>query len=121
MPSIAERLKKLFREQDLSQRRVADLVSVSRGTVAGWLSGAKPYPSTVGRLARVLGVSAEWLLSGTGAKQPRPEHRRAERYDLYASRLPTMSPEERDLYMEIGRDLLRNLEGGFEEIISEYK
>jgi len=48
-----------------NQTRLANELGVSTPTVSRWLAGTVPYRLTGMKLARVLGVSHEWLILGT--------------------------------------------------------
>jgi transcriptional regulator with XRE-family HTH domain len=57
------RLKELRRRQLLTQRELGERVGVSFQTVQSWESGkSQPRLRHIGRLAEVLGVSADELL-----------------------------------------------------------
>ena len=63
---FAETLKKLRNEKRISQIQLAKLVSVNNATVSKWESGSRlPDASMITRLAKVLGVNVNTLLSTT--------------------------------------------------------
>ena len=58
------RLRTLRERQALTQRELADLAGVSRTTIVTLEQGAdSPYPSTVRKLARALGVTPAELMN----------------------------------------------------------
>ena len=58
------RLRTLRERQALTQRELADLAGVSRTTIVTLEQGAdSPYPSTVRKLARALGVAPAELMN----------------------------------------------------------
>ena len=64
---FSDRLRKILTERNISRRKLASLVNVTRPTVSAWTSGtAKPYPRTIRLLCEKLAVSREWLLFGKG-------------------------------------------------------
>ena len=61
---LAETLKKLRIEKGYSQREMAELVYVTRSTVARWENGSRlPDPVMISRLSKSLGVETGMLLS----------------------------------------------------------
>lgn len=66
--NISERIK--IRMQSLGMKRAAELVKatgVSKGTVSQWLSDSSdPTGANLLKLAKVLGVHPDWLLTGEG-------------------------------------------------------
>ena len=70
---FAETLKKLRTEKGLSQQALADKMFVTRPTVARWESGIRlPDAVTITRLAEVLGVDVNRLLSSAAESDERP-------------------------------------------------
>lgn len=66
IPGLKERLRKRRSELGWSQEQLARETRVSKNTVARWEKGATPAADLLGRLARALGVSTDWLLTGAG-------------------------------------------------------
>ncbi len=63
---FSDNLKKLRVERGLSQREVADRVSVTRSAVARWENGSRiPDAVMLARLSRCLQVDADTLLTGS--------------------------------------------------------
>ena len=61
---FAETLKKLRQEKKISQIQLAKLVFVNNATISKWESGSRlPDASMITRLAKVLGVNVNTLLS----------------------------------------------------------
>ena len=65
---FGDRLVALRTERGVSQSRLADLLDVTSTAVWNWeQQGVRPRPAMLAKLARVLGVSQEYLLTGGGA------------------------------------------------------
>lgn len=61
-----ERLKLLRKQRDLSQARLAGMVSVHQNHIGRYERGeSKPTADALKRLANALGVSADYLIEGT--------------------------------------------------------
>lgn len=75
--NISERIKQ--RMQTLGMKRAAELVKatgVSKGSVSQWLSDSSaPTGANLLKLAKVLGVQPEWLLTGEGPEPNAVESR----------------------------------------------
>lgn len=70
---FAETLKKLRAEKGLSQKALSDKMFVTRPTVARWESGIRlPDAVMITRLAEVLGVDVNHLLSAAAASDECP-------------------------------------------------
>lgn len=72
--SIARRIKEQMGGQDLTKQQLGEITGLNRVTLGRRLSGA--YPLTIDELeliANALGVSFEWLVTGTGSPRPRPD------------------------------------------------
>lgn len=70
MADLAERIKSRMTELKINGSQLARLVGVSRGAVTLWLSGTtKSLKSEVAqKVAKVLNVSVEWLVTGKGSQ-----------------------------------------------------
>lgn len=68
--TLAERLRTARTEAQLRQEQLANLAGVSQGTIANLEAGTRKNPRELLGIARALGVSAEWLKTGKGPKQP---------------------------------------------------
>lgn len=70
-PGLGERVRSCRRAAGLTQRDLADRAGVSIMTASMLeTSGRKPYTSTLRAVAAVLGVTPEYLLTGTGEPKP---------------------------------------------------
>lgn len=70
---FSETLKKLRTEKGLSQQALADKIFVTRPTVARWESGIRlPDAVTITRLAEILGVEVNFLLSAVAQEDECP-------------------------------------------------
>ncbi|WP_078096974.1 helix-turn-helix domain-containing protein [Agathobaculum desmolans] len=94
---LSERLRNLRIEKGLSQKQVATLIGVNPSTISTYESTARlpSYPSLI-RLAKVYGVSIDYLL-GTEGSRP-------------ADLLNRLSGEERKIISEIAEVLLRHVD-----------
>lgn len=91
-PEFAQRVRTAIEEAGLwaSQRKMATKLKVSPSTINNWLTGEKlPAHDTAIRLAARLGVSVEWLMTGSGPM------RHTESVDSRVDRLP---PEAREFF-----------------------
>lgn len=63
--TVADRIRVRMAEKNLKQIQVAESIGSSKGTVSKWLSGKNtPKNDYLIRLARLLGTSPEWIVSG---------------------------------------------------------
>ena len=70
---FAETIKKLRSDGGLSQRELAELVYVTRSTVARWENGSRlPDAVMISRLANCLGVNVSMLLSAAAESDETP-------------------------------------------------
>jgi len=68
---FGKRLRKLRKEQNLTQKQIADKLGVNRATVAGYeTKGMEPGYNTLNKLAEMFNVSADYLLGRTNQRQP---------------------------------------------------
>lgn len=67
MTDLASRIQRARAVSGLSQHRIGVACDVTGATIMAWEHGrAEPRASDLDRLARALGVSASWLLTGEG-------------------------------------------------------
>lgn len=69
MSSLADRIRQARRARNLTQADLSDAMGVSRPSVSQWEARTNPsIPEThrIQKMADVLGVSADWLLTGKG-------------------------------------------------------
>ena len=72
--TIGERISKCRKEKNLSQEYVAEMLEISRQAVSKWENDlTEPDTGNLIKLARLFGVSVEYLASGEEA-QPRIEY-----------------------------------------------
>lgn len=89
---MADRLRKALGNRSVNS--VAHQSGVHEATIRAWLAGSSPGSDKLTKLARVLGVSLEWLTSGVGQLQAAGTNRVAagayvgEREDLAAVEVP---------------------------------
>ena len=71
MTGLSERLQQRMEASGLTQRELAELVSVSQPIVSHWCSGRRqPKSGHLEKLAHALGVSVDWLRDGRGPATP---------------------------------------------------
>ena len=88
--TLREKLIVLRDRAGLSQMELADRLGVSRQAVSRWESGdTTPTMDKLKSLARIYGVSLDWLCSDTADREP-PEAAKPE-----ADRNPDEAPRER--------------------------
>ena len=70
---FADTLKKLRKEKGLTQQELADQIHVTRSSLAKWEKGYRmPDAVTLARLAEVLGVDVNTLISAAAQSDERP-------------------------------------------------
>lgn len=78
---FAKNLKAVLAERGLAQRAAAQIAGVSPAVLNDWLAGATPSDHiAVQRLAKGLGCSFEWLLTGT---EDRPDFKGVSMSELF--------------------------------------
>ena len=78
---LADRVKQRLEELGLSAREVSMRVTGKPEFLRPVLAGAQPRADNLEKLARVLDVSVEWLLTGRGTGSPYP-HRAGKTFDV---------------------------------------
>jgi transcriptional regulator with XRE-family HTH domain len=67
---IGQRMRTKREQLGLSQQQFADMIGVSKGAVGQYDIGyTTPRPKRFERIAEVLGVTVEWLLTGNEAEE----------------------------------------------------
>lgn len=62
--SLGKKIAKLRKENNLTQKQLADLIHVSDKAISRWESGSgNPDISSLPQIAKVLGVSVDFLLT----------------------------------------------------------
>jgi len=69
-PAFGRRLAQLMDARGTTIAELAVRLPVHPVTLSKWRGGHVPVPARLARLAGLLGVSAEWLRTGTGPKEP---------------------------------------------------
>ncbi|RMI03396.1 MAG: XRE family transcriptional regulator [Calditrichaeota bacterium] len=62
--AIAQRIQEIMDRLGLTQQQLAGLLEVSQPAISNYLQGRVPPPGVLLRLARVGGVTVDWLLTG---------------------------------------------------------
>ena len=66
---FAKNLQRVLSERGISQRAASELAQVQPSVLAGWLTGSQANdPLAIQRLAKGLGCSMEWLLTGSDSE-----------------------------------------------------
>lgn len=80
--TIAQRIRQARLDRKLTLTKVAEGFGISRVAVAQWEgkagSSTLPDVAKLGKLARILGVTCDWLLTGEGQKARTPVFGRSE-------------------------------------------
>lgn len=107
----SDRIRDARKNKNLTQQRLGDLVGVSKTTVSQWEKGDyAPSGQNLYNLAKALGVSAEWLLSGKGT----PDFQNVEPATLGDHKVPVLSYVQAGVWAEPCE--VRDFEGGIEYI-----
>ena len=82
MSSLHERITQARKTRRLSQANFAERLGVTRTACSHWETGrAKPSTKHIEKIAKLLGIDANWLISGVSVKSQhlaeRSEHSRA--------------------------------------------
>jgi transcriptional regulator with XRE-family HTH domain len=91
MEYFIDRLEKVLKDKGISKTELAEKNGIRRPTISDWKkNGAVPSGDVCLKIARYLGVSAEWLISGEETKDyiPAEEKKRL-------SMLRELTPEQR--------------------------
>ena len=66
--SPAERLRRIRRQNDLTQRRLASKIGVASSTVANWETGLVPISEpSIRKISTYFGISPDWFRTGSGS------------------------------------------------------
>ena len=69
MRGVGQRIRQVRRNSQLTQRQLAERMSISHATIAHWEVGDMVIgDQSLRKLANFFGVSAEWLKTGTGER-----------------------------------------------------
>ncbi len=69
MKAVGDRLRRVMKSLDLSQRDLANAIGVSEGQMSRWIKGINKMPrATAMGLQAAYAVRWEWLLNGEGAE-----------------------------------------------------
>lgn len=91
MEYFIDRLEKVLKDKGISKTELAEKNGIRRPTISDWKkNGAVPSGDVCLKIARYLGVSAEWLISGEETKDyiPAEEKKRL-------AMLRELTPEQR--------------------------
>lgn len=113
------KIKDLRKDKNMSQQKLADLLGVSRSTVAMWeVSSNEPDHETLSRLADLFGVTVDYLLGRTDDPSPAapsfsdiPGVRQVKKKKIpvlgeIACGKPIFADEQRDVYVSVSDDLV---------------
>lgn len=100
MFTFAERLINEIREQNITQKDLADKTEITTATISRYISGQRhPSAENVARIAKVLNVSVDYLLGSTPDKgTSKKKQSDKEKLDdfLQSARLHFMDAKEED-------------------------
>lgn len=66
--TISEKIFAVLRERGMSQKEFSEMTGISQSTISEWKSKrTNPTSEKIMSICQVLGVTPEWLLSGTDA------------------------------------------------------
>lgn len=69
--TFAQKLKQARTDAGYTQREVADILQISKSTIASWEVGrTEPDIESLGKLADFYLVSADWLIGTKGKNNP---------------------------------------------------
>lgn len=107
----SDRIRDTRKSKKLTQQRLGDLVGVTKTTISQWEKGDySPSGQNLYNLAKALGVSAEWLLSGKGT----PDFQNVEPAVLGNHKVPVLSYIQAGMWAEPCE--VRDFEGNIEFI-----
>lgn len=107
----SDRIRQTRIERKLTQQQLGDKIGVSKATISQWEKGDySPSGQNLYTLAKVLGVSAEWLLSGRGD----PKFQNVEPTILGVHSIPVLSYVQAGQLTEVQE--IREVDGGFEYV-----
>ena len=71
MSSLHERITQARKSRRLSQANFAERLGVTRTACSHWETGrAKPSTKYIEKIAKLLGIDANWLITGVKGKRP---------------------------------------------------
>lgn len=111
------KLKDLRKQKNMSQQKLADMLGVSRSTVAMWeISTNEPDNDTLSRLADLFGVTVDYLLGRDDSPSPSafsdiPGVRQIQKRKIpvlgeIACGQPIFADEQRDVYVSVTDELV---------------
>ncbi len=105
MKYIGEKIKELRRKNDMTQEKLADMLSVSYQTVSKWECGiSSPDVYTIAPLARLFGVTTDELLGVTDGNARRAEYDAAHE-NYWQKDIPTMYETAQNAVAEFPGDM----------------
>ena len=70
---FSDQLRVLMKVSGINQKDLANAIGVSQGSVSGWMNGAKPNSSALGKLTDYFGCTTDYLLCGDETHKRRTE------------------------------------------------
>ena len=68
--TLGRRIMQLRKEQNMTQKKLANILKVTRGTISMWEIGQRqPGPDTLQKLADFFGCSVDYLLGRTNVRE----------------------------------------------------
>lgn len=64
LKTFSDRLKEAIRAADIPKAELASRLGVPPSSVSRWIAGSVPRSETISEIAKLLGVDANWLITG---------------------------------------------------------
>ena len=69
MDAVVDRIFALTKENGMEQKKLAEILGITDKKVSAWKTGrSKTYRDQIEKIAKVLGTTTEYLLTGNGPK-----------------------------------------------------
>lgn len=96
---FASNLRQLLNEQDIELKELSAKTGISKNTLDNYLSGQKSIPNAENavKIAQVLGVSVEYLVSGESAKSTSQTEKYPAKIRFLADKLMNFNDNEYSL------------------------
>lgn len=96
---FASNLRQLLNEQDIELKELSAKTGISKNTLDNYLSGQKSIPNAENavKIAQVLGVSVEYLVSGESAKSTSQAEKYPAKIRFLADKLMNFNDNEYSL------------------------
>lgn len=112
---MAQRIKTLRKERNLTLEQVADIVGVGKSTVRKWETGmiANMKRDKIASLAKALGTTPEYLMGWVEETKNSPHEQALTEGEMQLIELFRLIPkEQQDAFLEMGRVFANTLKKG---------